>query len=81
MLDECNINDAKHTNNKEQGCGKSVMTTDQAGLFKAAIDVQSSVKVAVLVLGDVHLQFVTSRGSLTIPKASIEASRKLDATK
>jgi hypothetical protein len=39
MLDECNINDAKHTNNKEQGCGKSVMTTDQAELFKAAIDV------------------------------------------
>jgi hypothetical protein len=37
--------------------------------------------VAELVLGDVHLQFVTNRGSLAIPKASIEASRKLDATK
>jgi hypothetical protein len=57
----CNVFDAKH------GGGDSITTADQTGLYKAVCMVESAVRDAKQVLGDIRLLFVSNRKRLTVP--------------
>ena len=78
----CNICDAKHTNNVEEGGLKNCITTnDQVGLFWAVQRVHYAVKNANLVLGNVRLLFVTNRDKLAKPNAESRAFKRLTAAR
>ena len=78
----CNICDAKHTNNVEEGDSENGITTnDQVGLFRAVQRVHYAVKNANLVLGNVRLLFVTNRDKLAEPNAESRAFKRLTAAR
>ena len=78
----CNICDAKHTNNIEEGGSANIITTnDQVGLFRAVEKVHCAVKNANLVLGNVRLLFVTNRDKLVEPNAESPALKRLTAAR
>ena len=78
----CNICDAKHTINVEEGGkGNSITTNDQVGLFRAFERVHYAVKNANLVLGNVRLLFVTNRDKLAKPNAKSRAFKRLTAAR
>ena len=78
----CNICDAKHTSNIEEGGrGNSITTNDQVGLFRAFERVYYLVKNANLVLGNVRLLFITNRDKLAKPKADSRALKRLTAAR
>ena len=78
----CNICDAKHTSNVEEGGrGNSITTNDQVGLFRAFERVYYAVKNANLVLGNVRLLFITNRDKLAKPKADSRALKRLTAAR
>ena len=78
----CNICDAKHTNNIEEGdSGNSITTNDQVGLFWAFERVHYAVKNANLVLGNVRLLFVTNRDKLAVPNEKSRTFERLTAAR
>ena len=78
----CNICDAKHTNNIEEGgSANSITTNDQVGLFRAVQRVHYAVKNANLVLGNVRLLFVTNRDKLSKPNTKSRAFKRLTAAR